>query len=140
MTSVIDYMTSNDEGADYQNKSRTTGFPSPAADYSESQLNFNDILIKNSSSTFVMENSIDRGDSWGIFKGDLLVVDRALDPHDGCLLIANIEGQFALCKIKNNVIYAISKDYAHKYPLKSEMEIDIDIWGIVTHAIHRFTK
>lgn len=138
MNSVITHFPEKKEGIDYQNKSLTTGFPSPAADYSESQLNFNEILIKNSSSTYVMENAVDRGTNWGIFKGDLLVVDRSLKPYNGCVLVANIEGQFTLCKIHNNILYAVSQDYAQKYDLNSDMSLEIDIWGIITHTIHKF--
>lgn len=66
----------------------TTSFPSPAQDYVEEKLDLNKRLIKHSSATFFMRVEGDAMIGAGIFSGDILVVDRAIEPSDGKVVIA----------------------------------------------------
>jgi len=113
------------------------GFPSPAADYEENQLDLNRHLIKNPAATFFVRV---RGDSMlgaGIHDGDLLVVDRSLDPKDKNVVIAVIHGELTVKRIRirrkkitlepENVNYACQE--------VSE-ESDFQVWGVVTNVIH----
>ena len=73
------------------------GFPSPADDYVESRIDLNDVLIRHPSSTFFLRVSGDSMRGAGILDGDLLVVDRAIEPRSGRVVVAVLEGAFTLC-------------------------------------------
>jgi DNA polymerase V len=98
-----------------------TGFPNPATDKSLQTLDFNDLLVQHSASTYMFRV---RGNEWegaGVFDGDIAVVDRALDPKktDVVLWWNDATGEFAISK------------YSHMPP-------EASLWGVVTATIHRF--
>ena len=76
------------------------GFPSPAADYEENQLDLNKHLIKNPAATFFVRVSGDSMIGAGIHDGDLLIVDRSLDPRDKNVVIAVIDGELTVKRIR----------------------------------------
>ena len=76
------------------------GFPSPAADYAENDLSLNDYFVKNKDATFVIEA---RGDSMvdaGIYEGDILIIDRSIEPRRGDIVLAYLQGDFTLNKLE----------------------------------------
>lgn len=76
------------------------GFPSPAADYAENDLSLNDYFVKNKDATFVIEA---RGDSMidaGIYEGDILIIDRSVEPRRGDIVLAYLQGDFTLKKLE----------------------------------------
>jgi len=118
------------------------GFPSPADDYLENNLNLDKLLIKNRPSTFLIRAGGDSMINIGIYDGDILIVDRSLDAKSKDIVIASIFGELTVKKLLLDI---------HGNPqLKSENELyssieiknkeDLIIWGVVTSVIHQFIK
>jgi len=114
------------------------GFPSPAADYEEDKLDLNKYLIKNPAATFfvrVMGDSMTRA---GIHSADLLVVDRSLEPKDKDVVIAVINGELTVKRIrirsKKITLEPESENYA---PQEITKDTEFQVWGVVTNVIHR---
>ena len=76
------------------------GFPSPAADYEEGRLDLNKHLIKNPAATFFVRVTGDSMVKAGIHSGDLLVVDRSIEPRDKSVVIAVVNGELAVKRIR----------------------------------------
>jgi len=115
------------------------GFPSPAQDYIDLAFDLNKELVKNPSSTFygrVRGNSmIDEG----INDGDILVIDKSLEPSDGKKAVWYIDGEFTLktIRVRKDGIYLMPANPSYK-PIKITEENDFMVWGIVTYVIHKF--
>ena len=113
------------------------GFPSPADDYLESQLDLNKYLIQHPAATFFVRVTGDSMIGAGIHSGDRLIVDRALEPVNKKVVIAVINGELTvkrLCWQKNRPVLMPEND---KYkPIFIENEMDLEIWGVVTSVIH----
>ena len=114
------------------------GFPSPATDYVEDDIDLNAHLIKNSPSTFLIRVQGKSMTNVGIHDGDLLVVDRSLDPKNFSTVIANVNEELVVktfVKQKNeSFLTSGSKEIEDKINLNENPEIVI--WGIVTYVIH----
>lgn len=113
------------------------GFPSPADDYVEGKLDLNRHLIKHPAATFFVRVTGDSMVDAGIHSGDLLIVDRALEPTDNNVIVAVVNGELTVKRIrkKNERVYLVpeNKDYA---PMEIREEMDFEIWGVVTNVIH----
>ena len=113
------------------------GFPSPADDYVEVGIDLNDQLIRHPSSTFFLRVSGDSMTGAGIHDGDLLVVDRSLDPRPGRVVVAVLDGGFTLKRLARHRgrlrLEAANPDYP---PLELEDCGDMQIWGVAIHVIH----
>ena len=114
------------------------GFPSPATDYVEDDVDLNAHLIKNIPSTFLIRVQGKSMDNVGIHDGDLLVVDRSLDPKNFSTVIVNINEELVVksfLREKNeNFLTSGSKKLEDKINLTENSEIFI--WGVVTYVIH----
>ena len=114
------------------------GFPSPADDYASLKLDLNRELIKNPASTFYARVSGLSMVDEGINDGDLLVIDKSLDPHDGRLAVCYIDGEFTLKRFERHNGYGqlmpANKDF---HPIKVTAENNFVIWGIVTYIIKK---
>ena len=115
------------------------GFPSPAEDHVDVSLNLNDYLVKHPSSTFYIYVKGDSMIGSGIYDGDLMVVDRSLDPKSNNVVVAVIDGEFTVKKIykKNNQIHLLPDNKNYK-PIRIKEGMDFQVWGVVTHSIHHF--
>jgi len=114
----------------------SAGFPSPAQDYIDLSLDLNKELIANPSSTFFGRV---RGESMkdaGILDGDLLVIDKSLEPQDGDTAVCFIDGDFTLkyIKFEKDAVYLIPANPAFQ-PIKVTEENNFCIWGVVTYSI-----
>ena len=113
------------------------GFPSPADDYVEVGIDLNDQLIRHPTSTFFLRVSGDSMTGAGIHDGDLLVVDRSLDPRPGRVVVAVLDGGFTLKRLARHRgrlrLEAANPDYP---PLELEDCGDMQIWGVAIHVIH----
>jgi len=114
------------------------GFPSPATDYVEDDIDLNAHLIKNIPSTFLIRVQGKSMESVEIHDGDLLVVDRSLDPKNFSTVVANVNEELVVktyLKEKNqSFLTSGSKKLKDKINLTENPEIVI--WGIVTYVIH----
>lgn len=120
------------------NERVAAGFPSPADDYAASGLDLNRELIKNPASTFYARVSGLSMIDEGINDGDLLVIDKSLEPYDGCLAVCYIDGEFTLKRFEKHKDYGMlipaNKEFK---PIKITAENDFCIWGIVTYLIKK---
>ena len=114
------------------------GFPSPATDYVEDDIDLNTHLIQNIPSTFLIRAQVKSMNNVGIFDGDLLVVDRSLDPKNFSTVIVNINEELVIksfLKEKDqSFLTSDSKKLKDKINLTENPEIFI--WGVVTYVIH----
>jgi DNA polymerase V len=115
----------------------SVGFPSPADDYLEGKLDLNEHLVRNPTATFFVRVTGDSMEGAGMYSGDILVVDRSLDPKDGNVIIAVIDGELTVKRLsnKNGVISLVPENPNYK-PLKITEEMSFTVWGVVTNVIH----
>ena len=114
------------------------GFPSPAEDYADRPLDLHELLIEHPSATFFVRVEGDSMQEAGMHSGDILVVDRSLNPHSGKIVVALLNGEFTVkrLKIEGDNIYLIPEN--SRFPsIKIEEGMDFQVWGIVTYVIHR---
>ena len=111
------------------------GFPSPATDYIEDDVDLNTHLIKNAPATFIIRVQGKSMTNVGIYDGDLLIVDRSINPKNSSTVIANVNEELVVktfIKGKNN-------NYLASGPNKIELSENpnVIIWGVVTYVIHK---
>lgn len=112
------------------------GFPSPADDYLETKLDLTEHLIQHPSSTYYIRAAGDSMIEYGIFSGDLLIVDRSLDPKIGDILIVAIDGELTckrLAYMPNSLCLVSGNPDYPTIPLEDK---DVHVWGVVIHNIH----
>ena len=117
----------------------SAGFPSPADDYTEENIDLNEHLISNPFSTFFLRVKGDSMINAGIKDKDLIVVDKSLIAKPGNIIIAMIDGEFTIKRlsIKNNELYLKAEN--HNYPdFRFTNHIDVQIWGVVIYSIHSY--
>lgn len=117
------------------------GFPSPADDYVDRELDLNQHLIKNPRATFMVRAEGDSMIGEGIYSGDTLIVDRSLQPRHNSVVIACVAGELTVKKL----VYLDDKLYlAAAHPDYPAIEIregdELVIWGVVTKCIHNLEQ
>ena len=114
------------------------GFPSPATDYIEEDVDLNVHLIKNVPATFIIRVQGKSMTDVGIYDGDLLVVDKSLKPKNFSTVIANVHDELVVksfVKEKDEqFLTSESKRTEDKIIINSES--DVFVWGVVTYVIH----
>ena len=112
----------------------SAGFPSPATDYVQDEIDLNNELIKNPPATFLIRVQGNSMTDHKITSGDLLVVDRSLNLKNDCIAIINFNNELVVKNIikENNNFYI--KNRAEKILINENS--DVNIWGIVTYIIH----
>ena len=117
-----------------------SGFPSPAQDYEPRTLDLNTRLVKNPTETFYVTATGNSMEGWGIYDGDLLIVDRGVQPRLGHILVAMLEGE-ALIKR-----YALHQGTPHlcsahpDYPPLPLEGSDCQLWGVVRAVVHEYLR
>ena len=120
------------------------GCPSPAQDYVENGIDLNRELVRNPSSTFFGRARGTSMEGAGIFDGDLLVIDKSLEPQEGTIAVCFIDGEFTLKRIhferEKGVVVAVwlQPENGSFAPIKVTQENQFIIWGIVTHSVRSF--
>ena len=115
----------------------SAGFPSPAADYEEDKLDLNRYLIKNPAATFFVRVTGYSMTGAGIYSGDLLVVDRSLEPRDKSVVIAVIDGELTVKRIRIGKKKITLEPENENYSVQQITEdTDFQVWGVVTNVIH----
>ena len=114
------------------------GFPSPATDYVEDDIDLNIHLIKNIPSTFLIRVQGKSMNNVGIHDGDLLVVDRSLNPKNFSTVIVNINEELVVKSFlrEKNETFLTSGSKKSEDKINLTENSEISIWGVVTYAIH----
>ena len=119
------------------NESVAAGFPSRADDYIDVGIDLNEQLIRHPSSTFFLHVSGNSMTDAGIHDGDLLVVDRSLEPRPGKVVVAVLDGAVTLKRLVRHRgrlrLEAAHPDYP---PLELHRCGEVQIWGVAIHVIH----
>ena len=117
----------------------SAGFPSPATDYMEEELDLNKLLIRNPDATFFVRVSGESMIDAGIFDGDLLIIDRSLVAKSGSIVLAIVEDEFTVKRLQvthhKTILMPENKTYQ---PLDVTNNESFRIWGVVSSSIHKF--
>jgi len=114
------------------------GFPSPAADYEQDRLDLNKHLVKNPAATFFVRVTGDSMIGAGIHHGDLLVVDRSLEPRDKNIVIVVLDGEITVKRIRLRRGKIFLEPENEKYFTQEISENnEFEVWGVVTNVIHK---
>ncbi len=118
----------------------SAGFPSPAEDYIDRRLDLNEFLIKHPAATFFLKVSGDSMIRAGIFSGDILIVDRALEPGHNKIVVAAVDGEFTVKRLRKTTDRVFLVPENKEYPVTEiKKGMDFEVWGVVTFVIHSLT-
>jgi len=117
------------------------GFPSPAQDYWSGDIDLGEHLIRDRTSTFIVRavrNSMERA---GIFDGDRLIVDRAITPEHGHIVVAILDGEFTEKRLQVLRGHIVLHAENPRFPDIEIPELsELTIWGVVTWVLHRTSR
>lgn len=116
----------------------SAGFPSPADDYVELKLDLNKYLIRHPSATFYVKVKGDSMKGAGINDGDILVVDRSLEPKNNDVAVCVIDSEFTVKKLRKtkDELYLMPENEEFK-PIRVTEDNNFQVWGVVTYIIHK---
>ena len=114
----------------------SAGFPSPADDFKEIRISLDKELVKNEEATFYARVSGDSMIGAGLDDGDLLIIDRSLNPENGKIAVCLVDGEFTVKRIKKekNKFYLIPENRNYSR-IEINEENELIIWGIITYVI-----
>lgn len=113
------------------------GFPSPADDYIEKTLDLNELLIQHPAATFFARAEGLSMINAGIHPNDILVINRAIEPTPGKIVICALNGELTVKRLERDGERWLLKAENPEYPdIPLHDELEMVIWGVVTHAIH----
>ena len=113
------------------------GFPSPAQDYFDGRIDLNAHLIKDITSTYVVRVTGDSMQGAGISDGDELIVNRALEPKDGSVVVAVLDGELTVKRLRLTPTGVVLQAENPKYPdIKVPALSELTIWGVATRCLH----
>lgn len=114
------------------------GFPSPAADFDESKISLDAVLVKHRETTFYAKASGTSMIGAGIDDGDIMVIDRSLEPKNNKIAVCFLDGEFTVKRIKvtKEEVYLMPENKLFD-PIKITEENQLIIWGIVTYVIKK---
>jgi DNA polymerase V len=114
------------------------GFPSPADDYIDKKLDLNEYLIKHPSATFYVKVDGDSMIQAGISTGDILIVDKAIEPIHNKIVVAVVDGEFTVKRFKRLGGKIFLAPENPDYPEIQITESNhFEVWGVVTNVIHK---
>lgn len=116
----------------------SAGFPSPALDFMESTIDLNRYLIKHPASTFYGRAHGESMKDAGINTGDILVIDKSIEPRNGIIAVCYLDGEFTLKRIKleQTGLYLVPENDAYP-PIRISAQNELTIWGIVTFVVKK---
>ena len=114
------------------------GFPSPAEDYVEGSLDLNKHLIKHPAATFFVKVSGDSMINACMYPGDILIVDRSIEAVDKKIVIAVLDGEFTVKRLRcRGNLFFLEPENEDYPPIKITEEMAFEVWGVVTNVIHK---
>lgn len=115
------------------------GFPSPAEDFAVKRIDLTEILVKHPQATFLLRVSGDSMLDAGIFDGDMLVVDKAIKPRHGQIVVAVVDGEFTVKYLYQRAGRVKLRPANVTFPDITPTDGQtIEVWGVVTCSIKRF--
>jgi DNA polymerase V len=119
----------------------SAGFPSPADDHIDRMIDLNEKLIRHPPATFFVRVSGDSMIDAGIHSGDTLIVDRALEPRDGQIIVAALDGQYTVKRLKRDGgrVLLVPENACYK-PIEVTPERGFEVWGVVTCVIRSLCR
>ena len=112
------------------------GFPSPADDYLDGPLDFNELLIRNPAATFAVRLASESMTGAGLFPGDIAVVDRSVEPTPGCIVLALLDGEFTVKRYRPRAGAVVLQAENPAFPdIEITGERAFEVWGVVTKSI-----
>jgi DNA polymerase V len=117
----------------------SAGFPSPADDFIELTIDLNREFIRHKDTTYFARVKGYSMKNVGINDGDLLIIDKSLEPQNNKIAVCQIDGEFTVkrIKIEKDIIWLIAENEDYE-PIKVTPENNFMIWGIVIHSIKSF--
>jgi len=114
------------------------GFPSPAADFDETKISLDAVLVKNREATFYAKASGTSMTGAGIDDGDILVIDRSLEPRNNKIAVCLLDGEFTVKRIKvsKEEMFLMPENKSFE-PIKITDDNQLIIWGIVTYVVKK---
>lgn len=112
------------------------GFPSPAADHVQLRIDLNDFILINPDATFLIRVGGFSMKDIGIFDGDILVVDRSIEPVSGLIVLAEVNGEFTVKRLyrRGKVVRLLSENEDF-LPIEFSEGMQLEIWGVVTRSL-----
>ena len=113
-------------------------FPSPADDFKELRISIDREVVKNEEATFYARVSGESMQGAGLDDGDLLVIDRSLEPQDNKIAVCFIDGEFTVkrLKVEENCVYLMPENPKYQ-PIKVTEDNELIIWGVVTYVVKK---
>tara|TARA_B100001113_G_C20665476_1_gene429757 strand:- start:40 stop:474 length:435 start_codon:yes stop_codon:yes gene_type:complete len=114
----------------------SAGFPSPADDFKEIRISLDKELVKNKEATFYARVSGDSMENAGLSDGDLIVIDRSIDPQNNKIAVCFLDGEFTVKRIikKDGKLYLKPENKNYSI-IEIKKENQLLIWGIITYVI-----
>ena len=116
----------------------SAGFPSPADDFIDKSLDLNEFLIAHPSATFFVRVEGTSMIEADIHPGDILIVDRSLEPKSGSIVIALLNGEFTVKRFRRSkgrsYLFAENPSFT---PIEITDGMHVEVWGVVTYVIHK---
>ena len=114
------------------------GFPSPAENFMDLDLSLQDYLVQNPSATFCVRVTGDSMKNAGISSGDVMIIDRSLEPKNNTIVLAVLDGEFTVKRIQKKADELFLKPENKDFKaIQITEEMNFQVWGVVTHIIHK---
>lgn len=115
------------------------GFPSPADDYMDRPLDFNELLVTHPAATFAVRVTGFSMTGAGIYPGDIAVVNRALTPYHECVVLALIDGEFTIKRylLKGGAVILHPENPEFRDIVIRDGQ-EFEVWGVITNSIRKF--
>ena len=115
----------------------SAGFPSSADDYVEDRLDLNQLLVRNRSATFFLRVKGDSMVNAGIHDGDIIVVDRSLEPVHHSVVVAVVDSELTVKRlVLHNGCAELHAENPQYAPIRIREGQELTVWGVVTSAVH----
>jgi DNA polymerase V len=135
---IYDIDHQENEGVHFSNTGISAGFPSPAEDHMNGKISLDNEIVRNKEATFYARVSGQSMIGAGLDDGDLLVIDRSLEPINNKIAVCFIDGEFTVKRLVVSPQEVYLKAENPKYPnIPISEENNFIIWGIVTHVIKK---
>ena len=118
----------------------SAGFPSPADDYIDTELNLHKYLVKHPAATYFVRASGYSMEKAGIYDGDLLVVDKSQEVKNRDIVIAYVNGEFTVKRYiveKTKIILKAESNSKMYSNIEINEDAEFEVWGVVTYTIHK---